>query len=177
LPILVIVMVGLLGLNVSRADPPSSMEYHVKAAFLYKFCMYVDWPAGAFKDEDSPVVLGIAGPKSLAEEVEETTRGRNVNGRPIRVRHVDGGSIEGLHLLFISESAQIPMRRALSRTAGHPLVLVTESEEGLDAGGVINFVIRDGRVRFDVDLDAAKQRDLRLSAQLLKVARIVRGAP
>lgn len=150
-------------------------EYDVKAAFLYKFCLYAEWPAQAFADADTPFVIGIVGPHQLAARVRKIVESRAIAGRPVAVRHIGTtASAGGSHLLFVAQSEHARMRPVITASEGQPVLLVTESDDGLDAGSVINFVVVNGRVRFEVAPEAAKQRGVRLSAQLLRVARTVR---
>lgn len=157
-------------------EPGNIAEYQVKAAFLYKFCFYVEWPPSAFAGSDSPIVLGVAGPESLTGELENITRGHVINGRALLVRRVDANSnLAGVHVLFVARSEQSRLSQFVAQAQKVPLLLVTESPSGLDDGGGINFAVQDNRVRFDVGLDSTNRQGLRLSAQLLKVARAVRG--
>lgn len=157
-------------------EPNNAAEYQVKAAFLYKFCFYVEWPPSAFAGADSPIVLGIVGPESLGAELDGITRGHVINGRPLQVRRVDANSnLSGVHMLFVTRSEQPRLSQFVTQVQKLPLLLVTESPGGLDDGGGINFAVQDNRIRFDVGLDSTNRQGLRLSAQLLKVARAVRG--
>jgi YfiR/HmsC-like len=164
-------------LNNAQAQPENNgAEYQIKAAFLYKFCLYVEWPATAFAAADSPIVLGLAAPDDMIGAVENAIRGRVINGRQLQLRRIDTASdLAGLHLLFIARPEPAYLTQWEARAQGLPLLLVTESAAGLDGGIGINFAVQDNRVRFDVGLDAASRNGLRLSAQLLKVARTVRG--
>ena len=151
-------------------------EYQVKAAFLYKFCLYVEWPPSAFAGADSPTVLGIAGPESLVAELENITRGRALNGRSLRIKRIDSNaSLAGLHMLFVARSEQARLPQFVAQAQKLPLLLVTESPNGVDDGGGINFTVQDDRVRFDISLDSINRQGLHVSAQLLKVARTVHG--
>lgn len=157
-------------------EPSNAAEYQVKAAFLYKFCFYVEWPPTAFAGADSPIVLGIVGPESIGTELDGITRGHVINGRTLQVRRVDANSnLAGVHMLFIARSEQARLPQFVAQAQKMPLLLVTESPGGLDDGGGINFAVQDNRIRFDVGLDSTNRQGLRLSAQLLKVARAVRG--
>lgn len=154
----------------------SVAEYQVKAAFLYKFCLYVEWPPNAFASAEAPIVLGVAGPDSLITELTNVTKNHTINGRSLQVRHIDSNtSLTGLHVLFVARSEQNRLPALVSQAQKLPLLLVTESPTGLDDGGAINFAVQDNRVRFDVGLDSVNRQRLHLSAQLLKVARTVRG--
>lgn len=160
----------------SAAESWSQPEYPVKAAFLYKFALYVEWPESAFETETSPLVVGVRGPDQLIAQVEDAVRDRDLDGRPFVVRRITGREFDAVHLLFVAGSEQSRVSRLLPLPERRATLVVTESPAGLDAGAVINFVIRDDRVRFDVDLESAEKYGLKLSAQLLKIARRVRGA-
>jgi hypothetical protein len=152
---------------------PLSIERSVKAAFLYKFLGYAEFPAASFADAEAPLVIGVAGSDELAAELSRMVVGRNVNGRPIVVRAIkDQSAIGELHLLFIAgdEARAAAMLKAHSQ---HALLTVTETERGLQLGSVINFKIVDDHVRFDVSLDAAGKNNVKLSSRLLTVAHLV----
>jgi hypothetical protein len=153
-------------------------EYQVKAAFLTKFCLYIEWPPTAFTSADSPVVLGIAGPDDLAGLLEQLTKNQLVGGRQFQIRRIaDGAALDGVHLLFVARAEESRLPQLAAQTRERPLLLVAESVSGLDDGAGINFIVQDAKIRFDVGLESTVQRGLKLSAPLLKVARNVRGAP
>jgi len=160
------------------AHADAADEYRVKAAFLYKFGSYIEWPDGSFLRSDSPLVIGVTGADALADELARIVAGRNVNGRPVSVRRVRAGeSIEGLHVLFIGRTDTRRLTEILAAAKGHPVLTVTESEEALQLGSMINFVVVDDKVRFDVALVPADPGSLRISARLLAVARKVMSRP
>ncbi len=153
-----------------------SLERSVKAAFLYKFLGYAEFPATSFADADAPLVIGVAGSDELATELGRMVVGRNVNGRTIVVRAVkDNTALNELHLLFIAgdEARVTAFLRAPGPSTQHALLTVTETERGLQLGSVINFKIVDDHVRFDVSLDAAGKNNIKLSSRLLTVAHVV----
>lgn len=156
------------------APVQTSTERRVKAAFLYKFLGYTEFPSMAFADPASPVVIGVAGSDDMLAELARTVAGRTLNGRPIAVKAVREGDPPGLlHLLFVAGSDSARVARILRAAAGAspgPLLLVSECEGGLQYGSVINFRVVDERVRFDVSLDAAEKNNVRLSSRLLSVA-------
>jgi hypothetical protein len=156
------------------AAPAASAESATKAAFLYRFAGLVEWPPGSFARAEDPLVIAIAGDDTVASELELTAAGRTVNGRPVFVRRLPAADAPaGLHVLFVSASAQWRMRE-FAAVAG-PLLLVTEHEDGHRLGAVLNFVVDGERVRFTASLPAADARGLRLSAGLLAVAQSVEG--
>jgi hypothetical protein len=152
------------------AGSARSLERSVKAAFLYKFLGYTEFPAAAFSDPAAPVVIGVVGADDMAAELTRIVAGRTVGSRPIAVRTMkDGDSPAGVHLLFLSASATASAAR-IGRSPQQPLLLVTEGDSGLAQGSVINFRIIDQRVRFDVSLEAADKHNVKLSSRLLTVA-------
>lgn len=154
----------------AAAGSARSLERSVKAAFLFKFLGYTEFPAAAFSDPAAPVVIGVVDADDMAAELSRIVSGRTVGTRPIAVRPMkDGDSAAGVHLLFLSSSATGSAAR-ISRAAQQPLLLVTESDSGMAQGSVINFRIVDQRVRFDVSLEAADKYHVKLSSRLLTVA-------
>ena len=157
--------------HAQMADEVVLLEYKVKGAFLYNFAKFVEWPATAFKTNDSPLVIGVLGDTRLPPDLEQAVEGRTVNGRPVVVRR--SKRIEDLleaHVLFISSSEQADYGRIMRMLSGRGVLTVGESPEFLQKGGVINFVLRDNRVRFEIDRAAAEREGLKISSQLLKLA-------
>jgi hypothetical protein len=149
-------------------------EYRVKAAFLYKFGSYIEWPRGSFASADSPVTIGVMGAEALAEELAQIVAGRNVNGRPVRVRRLrPGDPIAGLHVLFVGRADGGRLAEILAAARGQALLTVTESDEGLELGSMINFVVVEDKVRFDIAPPPSESSNLKISARLLGVARKV----
>jgi hypothetical protein len=176
-----LIAAALLALGAALADVAGAqedvtdLERRVKGALLYRFVAYVEWPAASFAGPDSPVVIGVIGNDTLASELQAFTAGRTVEKRPVAVRRLgpkDG--VKDVHLLFIgrAESAQLE-RIARAKT---PTLIVTEWPGALQGGAVINFVIVNDQVRFDVSMEAARERGLRLSSRLLSVANEVKSA-
>jgi hypothetical protein len=162
------------GASVAADESPQDIEQRVKAAFLFKFGGYVEWPERVFPRNDSPLVIGVAGADVLAEELSRIASGRTMNGRPVTVRRIRSGEpVTGVHVLFISRSEAGRLGELLPTTQGQPVLTVTETEKGLAQGSVINFVVADNRVRFEVSLAAANRNGLRIGAPLLAVAQRV----
>lgn len=146
----------------------------VKAAYLFKFGSYVQWPPGAFADERSPLVIGVLADDVLADELTRVAMGRQIDKRLVSVKRMQpGASLDGVHILFISPQAGPPAAHWLVATEGQPVLCVTEDAHGLPRGSVINFVLDSNRLRFDVSQLAAERNRLQLSASLLAVARKV----
>jgi hypothetical protein len=150
----------------------------VKAAFLYKFASYVEWPASADNSAGAPITIGVAGADPFAAELTEITRGRTVAGRSINVRRVGADdSFEGLQILFIGNQSRAAERGLLDSARSRPILTVTESAGALDAGSIINFTQENDRVRFEISLYAAEQSMLKLNSRLLAVADSVHRGP
>ncbi|MCD2516411.1 YfiR family protein [Massilia sp. G4R7] len=159
----------------SAADAPA-LERRVKAAFLYKFLGYAEFPANAFGDAGAPLLIVVVGSDDMALELARIAAGRAVAGRPITVRQVRADEAPpAAHLLFVAGSDNERAARVL-RAAPGAFLTVTECDGGLRLGSVINFRIIDERVRFDVSLDAADRKNVKLSSRLLTVAnRVQKG--
>jgi hypothetical protein len=157
----------------AHAQDAAVTEESVKAAFLYKFPGFVEWPAPHLERAEDPVIVGVAGGADVFVELSLIAQGRK-SGRPLQLRRVqDPSNVAGLHMLFIGarERARAP---ELIRSAQQQGVLtVTEWEGALRLGSVINFVTTDGRVRFEISLEPAERSKLRLSSRLLAVAQQV----
>ena len=166
-----VVAAGLACPRPAQADAQVD-EYRVKAAFLYKFGSYIEWPSGSFARADSPVTIGVMGADALAEELTRIVAGRNVNGRPVRVRKLrPGDPIAGLHVLFVGRGEGGRLAEILAAARGQALLTVTESEEGLELGSMINFVVVEDKVRFDIAPPPSESSNLKISTRLLGVAR------
>ncbi|MBX3626729.1 MAG: YfiR family protein [Rhizobacter sp.] len=153
-------------------------EHQVKAAYLYKFLDFVEWPVAAFEGPKSPFVIGVAGADALMEELDALIARRRAESRPVVSRRLGPGeAASGLHVLFVGRGAGARAATWLAATGRQPVLTVTEADDTLPAGSTINFVMLDKRVRFDVDLRSAESRELKISSRLLGVARRVEGAP
>ena len=154
---------------------PVTPETQIKAAFLYKFGAFVEWPAGTFSGAPGAFVIGIVGAAALAEELERQVRGRTIYERRVEVRRLSPAD-EGIaqaHVLFVGDDASAQLGEIAAALQGRPVLLVTESESALAHGSMINFVTEANRVRFDVALPPAERGRLSISSRLLMVARKV----
>jgi hypothetical protein len=154
----------------------TTLERRVKAAFLYKFLGYAEFPPGAFQDAGAPLVIGVLDADDLAAELARTVAGRGIGNRALVVRVLrEGEGAAPVHMLFVGGFDGARVARLLRQTNG--MLVVTECEGGLPPGSAINFRIIDERVRFDVALDAAERNGIKLSSRLLTVAnRVQKGA-
>lgn len=155
-------------------DDVQVTEARIKAVFLFKFAGYVEWPEHAFADPQTPFVIGVLHADGLAAELAQIVAGRAVQGRPVEVRRLRAGdALDGLHVLFVGRAGRSALRDTLARLSGQPTLRVTESDGALSAGSMINFVLVEGKVRFDI-VPPTDAGGLRISSRLLAVARDVR---
>jgi hypothetical protein len=166
---LAIAVLAAPGAHAQREAPETS----VKAAFLYKFANYVEWPENAFASASAPLVIGVAGSDEVAADLERIAPGRSIATHPVTVRRVhDRESLRGVHILFVGRNEA--SAAALIRAARDQGVLtVTEGDGGLESGSAINFVTAGERVGFEVSLDSAEKSGHRISARMLAVAKRV----
>jgi hypothetical protein len=162
----------------SAQSDAQALEYKVKAAFLYRFASYVEWPPQVLPRADSPLVIGVIGADALGDELAQVVADRTVAGRPVTVRKLRRGeALTGVHVLFIGRSDAHRSADVLAAAKGKAVLTVTESEDAFALGSVINFVLLDDKVRFDVALRPAEMENLKISARLLSVARKVIPSP
>jgi hypothetical protein len=153
---------------------PSATEYQVKAAFLYNFVKFVDWPSDSFPSESAPLQICILGQYPLGLELENLTRGKMVNSRSLEINHISSlQRAKTCQLLFVSSSERRRTREILAAMEGASVLTVGDEEGFARAGGVINFVFESDKVRFEVNMDAAKRARLKISAKLLVLAKLV----
>jgi hypothetical protein len=165
--------------GVSPADGESAtLEHRVKAAFLYKITGYVEWPNTSFPQTSTPVTIGIVGAEPLAVELSRILTGRTPQNRPITVKRLKANEpLNGLHILFVGREQSGQLGQLVPRAQQRSILVVTESDGALAHGSAINFVIVEGRVRFEVSLASARKSGLNLSSRLLAVAQQITGAP
>lgn len=155
-----------------QAEQPG--EYAVKAAFLFNFTKFVEWPDSSFPNPGAPIVLGIVGEDPFGAETEHSVSTQMAQGRPIVVRKYRfGDNLRSCHLLFISASERQHVARILAMLQDASVLTVSDIDGFAEAGGVMQFVMQDNRVHFVVNLEAATQGKLRLSAKLLALARVI----
>ena len=175
-------------------DSTSSQEYQIKAAFLYNFLKFVDWPAGKTSDANEPIVIGIIGNDPLEDAFKpiEGKTHEDVNGKTIVIKYFKSfeelmksgeNSKDNLqkklevlgecHLLFICSSEQKNLSQILDAVKDSYVLTVGESPEFIGLGGIINFVLEDEKVRFEINVAAADKAQLKIRSQLLRLAKKV----
>jgi hypothetical protein len=152
------------------------MEQDVKAAFVYNFIRFVEWPGRPLPPSDHPINLYILG-NDEAADATAALDGKTVRGRKIVVRRVAGvAGIEKCQVLFIGQSVKSQARAILEAVRNLPILTIADFPGFARSGGIVNFVPAEQRLSFEINQVAAERKGLRLSSQLLKVARIVQEA-
>jgi len=166
-------VVGLL-LQAAATQEREAPEHELKAALLYNIATFVEWPDTAFPDKESPFVIGIVGQDPFGPTLEATLRGKTLCGRRIAVKRTsDQGEIRTCHLVYVPGAENARAGEILASLKGTSTLTMGESPGFATAGGCINFFIDGKRMRFEINPEAAKRSNLRVSSKLLRLARVV----
>jgi hypothetical protein len=146
----------------------------VKAAFLYHFASFVEWPPGTFPARTTPLVVGVLGHGPLSEAVERTLQGKTAGDRPLVIRRLTQPD-EAAHtqICLVEDSARESLPLVLRAVREASVLTVADMEGFAQRGGIVNFVLQQRKVRFEINLARAQQARLKISSQLLKLATIV----
>ena len=160
-----------------------SKEYQIKAAFLYNFIQFVDWPKEKVADSNQPIIIGIIGRDPFGN-VFESLKNKKIKGKSVVIRRVKtfeelkkNGELEDkinelkkFHVLFICSSENKNLKQIIDPIKTNNILTVGETDNFLESGGIINFVLEEKKVRFEINLDAANTSKLKISSQLLRLA-------
>lgn len=156
--------------------PRESLETEVKGAFLFKFGEFVDWPEQAFASPNSPFIIAVMGSDAVRDVLEGLGKRRLINGRPVQVKRVQRSEpVTPAQMVFVGASETEGLRTLAEGLKSANVLTVTESSKPSMPVGMINFVIRDNRVRFEIDADAADQAGLKISSKVLSLAVAVKA--
>lgn len=161
---------------VGRAEgqAPAVGEYEVKAAFLYSFAKFVEWPADPAPENADLFVISIVGEDPFGRILDDVLRDKVVGQRRVVVRRVPHGQEVGpSQIVFISDSEAQRLPGLLKRFQGVPVLTVGEAERFAERGGVVRLRTEKNRIRLDINLGVAERAHLKISSELLKLARIV----
>lgn len=167
-------LLAILCLGAAGRVRAAPTEYEVKAAFLYHFAQFADWPVRSFAGANAPLVIGIIGEDPFGPSLDAFVKGEDVSGHSLAIKRLaDDGEISGCHILFISRSEQKHIPALLKELRGRPVLTVSEVDNFGELGGIIHFIIEQGTVRFEINPAAAERAGLRINSKLLRIARIV----
>jgi hypothetical protein len=166
----------LVSAGARSAQTSPSSEYQVKAAFLYHFSQFVDWPEGTFKDASSPLVYCTVGEDPFHGALDTSISGKAIGARPLQVTHFQQPqALRGCQILFIGAGEKRLVPAVLASLKGNAVLTVGESQNFVQDGGMIGFLLEENKIRFEVNLDAAEHAKLKLSSRLLALAKRVIG--
>jgi hypothetical protein len=153
----------------------ANREYAIKAAYLYQFGRYVQWPADAYPSEITPLVIGVLGTDPFGGVLDEIARTKQIDRRPIVVRHFASmKEYTPCNILFVTASAGAEeTAAAIKKTRHDPVLLVGEEPGFAEQGGMINFFLDENRIRFEINAEIARQHQLKISSKLLHLAKLV----
>jgi hypothetical protein len=152
-------------------DSGVGMEYQTKAAFLFNFAKFVDWPQRKFTEPDSPLIIGVVGSDPFGGLLEEAVQDKRVNSRTVTICRVE--TLEELrkcHIVFVSRSEAERLGPILSEVRGDNVLTVGETDKFISHGGIINFVMVGDTVRFEINDSAARHAGLKISSKLSSLA-------
>jgi YfiR/HmsC-like len=146
----------------------------VKAAMLFNFAKFVEWPESAFDNPQASIVFGIIGDQRLGFDLQRVASGEKVQGRSIVIRNMRfGDDLRGCHILLVGASERQHTTQILAGLQAVHVLTVSEIDGFADAGGAVEIVMEGDQARFVVNLDVARQRNLRVSAKVLSMARVI----
>jgi hypothetical protein len=161
------------------AEPGSqNQEYSVKAAFLYNFAKFVEWPERAFASTGAPFCIGIVGQDPFGSVLEDIIRPERVSGRRLEVRRFGPGQApSSCQVLFVSLSEKDRLAPTLQKLEDQPVLTVSEIDHFAESGGMIRLTVTNGKVGFEINPQRAERAQLKISSKLLQLARIVSEPP
>jgi YfiR/HmsC-like len=167
---------SFFGVSFFAACPACSQvidrEYTLKAAYLYKFATYIEWPERAFRDAESPFVIGILGPDMVGGDLRKIAAVKKIAGRRIEVTNYERlEEVDECHILFLPRGLEVERQQAaIKMLSGKNVLLVGEDADFLKHGGVVDFAIQENRIRIHISQPAYEREELEVSAQLLRIA-------
>ncbi len=165
-------VVGAAFTGANAAQPVA--EHQIKAAFVFNIARFAEWPAEAFASKDAPLRLCLSGRDPFGPAFD-ALEGRMVGGREFQVRrNVRVDDLKGCQLLYVAEADERRVAMAV-RAAGSTVLTIGDSDAFAEAGGMVNLLLLDSRMQFDVNVAAVNRSSVRLSSQLLKLARSTTG--
>ncbi len=161
----------LLAAPVGRAQDAQPSEYQIKAAFVFNFAKFVQWPQPALSAPTSPIVIGILGDNPFRDDLERTIKNKLVDEHPLVIKEFRAAAdATNCHLLFISATEKKRLPEILETLKGTSVLTVSETDGFIEAGGMINFVQQGTKLRFQINKEAANKAALKVSSKLLSLA-------
>ena len=191
---MIVLILALFGTPIpagAESDSAPGREYQIKAAFLYNFIKFVDWPKEKMADSNEPIIIGIIG-KDPFGRVFEPIKNKKVKNRIVVIKRFKSfeeikklgehdkaefdrniNYLRKCHLLFVCSSEKDKVKEVLALVKDHSVLTVADTKGFLESGGTINFLMEDKKVRFEINVTAAKKSKLKISSKLLRLAKRV----
>lgn len=148
--------------------------HQVKAVFLFNFAQFVEWPANAFAEPDSPLVIGVLGQDPFHSFLDEIVKNEKINGHPMMIqRYANVSEVKKCHILFINEKKATQLENVFETLGHHNILTVGDGSAFTEYGGMIGFITENNKVKLQVNLDVVKESELTISSKLLRLANIV----
>lgn len=158
-----------------RAQSAMQREYEIKAAYLYNFINYIDWPADALPPLGGTLTIGIVGENPFGSAFDPLN-GKKIKGRTLAVKQISSAKdLESCQIIFICTSEKSRLAEIFGQLKEARVLTVSEIDGFASQGGIINFISEHNKVRFEINPDAAKRLGLTISSELLKLARLVKS--
>lgn len=156
----------------SQATP--SKERQLKAAFLFNFSQFVEWPSAAFSDSQSPLVIGILGDDPFGSSLDQLVSNEKVNNRPLLIqRYKSVSDIKSCHILFITISNKDELEETFGKLKGRNILTVGDTRNFIRQGGMIRFLTENDKIKFQINVETARAEGITISSKLLRLAEIV----
>ena len=157
------------------ASAQSVEESQVRAAYLYNFAKFVEWPAGTFRSPDDPAVICVFGDDRTSDVLEQSVSGKRANGRPVEGKHPrSAAECKPCHILFIESSDKVSIAEILHELRGSSVLTVGHSDQFIPLGGIINLARKGVTIELEIDPEAADAAGLKISSRLLVIARLIK---
>jgi hypothetical protein len=162
----------------AAAQGHAAQEYELKAAFLYNFTKFVEWPPEAFPDDTAPIVIAVLGSDPFGSTLDEIVAGKHAGGRPLIIRRFERSSeLTACHVVFVSSHMADEFSSQVRTPARRHMLTVGETDGFAKTGGVVQFVTEERKVRFRINPAAANKAGLKISSRLLNLAEVVGPLP
>jgi hypothetical protein len=173
----ILTLIFVLALPCGVGADSAAAEYSVKAAFLFHFAQFVEWPREAFTDAGAPLTYCTVGQDPFQGTLDASLSGKTVDGRALRVLHLKTAQdVQGCHVVYLGAAEKKSIPTTLASLKGKPVLTVGETEQFVADGGMIGFSLEGNKIRFEINLDAAEKAKLKISSRLLSLAKKVVGA-
>ena len=174
--VLLAMFAALGAARLASTELSPSGEYEIKAAFLFHFSQFIDWPEGTLKGASTPLTYCTVGEDPFHGALDASLRGKTIGARPLQVLHFKQPQyIRGCQILFVGAGEKALLPAVLANLKENAVLTVGESEHFVQNGGMIGFLLEENKIRFEINLEAAEHAKLKMSSRLLALAKSVIG--